>query len=117
MWQPGGIVEDMTLHGSGDTAVVDERSGRVLGWISGLSLLVAPWIAAGVLATVVSLIGPESWDPETTFPWLLLATFAGGLGGLIYGSVRNRGFRRGALPGAAVALVVMVGLYVAVLVQ
>ena len=96
--------------------MVDERSGRVLGWICGLSLLVAPWIAAGVLATVVALVGPESWNPETTFPWLLLATFVTGLGGLIYGSVRDRNFRRGALPGAVVALVIMVGLYVVVLV-
>lgn len=115
-WVPGGIVEDMAIQGSSDTTGADERSSRVLGWICGLSLVVAPWIVAGVLATVVSLVGPDSWDPETSFPWLLLAAFVTGLGGLVYGSVRNRGFRRGALPGAAVALGIAVGLYVVALV-
>lgn len=98
-----------------DTAAVDERAGRALGWVSGLALLVAPWIAAGVLATVVSMVGPGSWDPEATFPWLLLATFAAGLGGVTYGSVRSRGFRRGALRGAAVALVIAAGLFLVAL--
>ena len=89
-----------------------ERSGRVLGWLSGLGLLVVPWIAAGVLATVATMVGPESWDAERTFPWLLLATFVAGLGWVVYGCVRISGFRRGALPGAAIALVVIGGIYV-----
>lgn len=79
-----------------------ERSGRVLGWLSGLGLLVLPWIAAGVLATVGTMGGPESWDAERTFPWLLLVTLVAGLGWVVYGCVPISGFRRGALPGAAV---------------
>lgn len=89
-----------------------ERTGRALGWLSGLALLVVPWIAAGVLATVGTMVGPESWDAERTFPWLLLATLLAGLGWVVYGSVRISGFRRGALPGAAIALVVIGGIYV-----
>ena len=89
-----------------------ERTGRVLGWLSGLALLVVPWIAAGVLATVGTMVGPESWHAERTFPWLLLATLVTGLGWVIYGSVRISGFRRGGLPGAAIALVVIGGIYV-----
>ena len=88
-----------------------ERTNRVIGWLSGLGLLVVPWIAAGVLATVATMVGPESWDAETTFPWLVLATLAVGLGGIAYGSLRISGFRRGALPAAAIALVVIGGIY------
>lgn len=88
------------------------RSGRVLGWLSGLGLLLGPWIAAGVLATVGTMVGPESWDAERTFPWLLPATLVAGLGWVVYGCVRISGFRRGALPGAAIALVVIGGIYV-----
>ena len=89
-----------------------EQTGRVLGWVSGLALLVVPWIAAGVLATVGTMLGPEGWDAERTFPWLLLATLVAGLGWVVYGSVRISGFRRGALPGAAITLVVIGGIYV-----
>lgn len=95
--------------------VGDERPGRRLGWLSGLGLLVVPWVVAGLLATLGTVIGPESWAAETTFPWLLLASFAGGLGWIGYGSIRIRGFRRGALPGAAIALLVLVGTYLLVL--
>ena len=89
-----------------------ERTGRVLGWLSGLALLVVPWIAAGLLATVGTMVGPEGWDAERAFPWLLLAALVAGLGWVVYGSVRISGFRRGALPGAAIALVVIGGIYV-----
>jgi len=89
-----------------------ERTCRVLGWLSGLALLIVPGITAGVLATVGTMVGPESWEPEHTFPWLLLAAFVVGLGWVVYGSVRIRGFRRGALPGAAIALAVIAGIYV-----
>ena len=84
-----------------------ERSGRVLGWLSGLGLLVFPWIAAGVLATAATMVGPESWEADRSFPWLLLATVVVGLGWVIYGSLRIPGFRRGALPGATIALALM----------
>lgn len=89
-----------------------ERRGRVLGWVSGLALLIVPWIMAGILATAVTMGGPDSWDAESTFPWLLLAGFSGGISWIIYGSVRIRGFRHGAVPGAAVALTTTAGIYV-----
>lgn len=94
-----------------------ERTGRLLGWLSGLALLVVPWIAAGVLATVATMVGPGSWDAESTFPWLLLATLVLGLGWVVYGSVRIGGFVRGALPAVAIALVVIGGIYVLVVLQ
>ncbi len=84
-----------------------ERNGRALGWLSGLGLLIFPWIAAGVLATVATMVGPESWEADRSFPWLLLATVVAGLGWVIYGSLRIPGFRRSALPGAAIALTLM----------
>lgn len=84
-----------------------EENGRILGWLSGLGLLVVPWVGAGMLATVGGMLGPESWDAERTFPWLLLSTCVAGLGWVTYGSVRIRGFRRGALPGTAMALTVI----------
>ncbi len=88
----------------------EERDARVLGWLSGLGLLVVPLMAAGVLATVGTMVGPESWSAESTFPWLLLATLLGGVGWVVYGSIRIRGFRGGALPGAAITLLVIGGL-------
>ena len=88
-----------------------DRTGWVLGWASGLALLVAPWIVAGVLATVATMVRPDGWEAESTFPWLLLVAFMVGLGWVIYGSVRIRGFRRGAIPGTAVALTVIAGIY------
>jgi len=102
---------DLHDRASGDRAA-RERTGQVLGWLSGLALLIVPGIAAGVLATVGTMVGPESWDAERTFPWLLLAALVVGLGWVVYGSVRINGFRRGALPGAAIALVVIGGIYV-----
>ncbi len=86
------------------------RPGRVLGWLSGLGLLVVPWIAAGVLATLGTMVGPESWNAERTFPWVLLVTFVGGLGWVAWGSVRISGFRQGAVPGTLIALAVLVGI-------
>ena len=91
------------------------RSGRVLGWISGLGLLVVPWIAAGVLSTAVTMVGPASWDAESTFPWLLLAAFAAGAGWLIYGSARIPGFRDGAIPGATLAVGAIAAIYLVTL--
>lgn len=88
-----------------------DDTGRVLGWVSGLALLIVPWIVAGMLATAVTMVGPDSWDAESTFPWLLLVAFAAGIGWIIYGSVRIRGFRRGAFPGATVALTTIAGIY------
>jgi Ni/Fe-hydrogenase subunit HybB-like protein len=88
-----------------------ERTGCVLGWLSGLGLLVAPWIAAGVLATISTMVGPEAWDAEHTFPWLLTGALAAGLGWVVYGSVRISGFRRGAMPGAVIALLVFGAIY------
>jgi hypothetical protein len=57
------------------------------------------------------MVGSARWDAERTFPWLLVATLVGGLGWVVYGSVRISGFRRGALPGAAIALVVIGAIY------
>jgi len=88
-----------------------ERTSRVLGWVSGLGLLVVPWIAAGIFATIGTMGGPGGWDAERTFPWLLLGAFVGGLGWITYGSVRIRGFRRGAVPGTAIALVLVGAIY------
>ncbi len=93
-----------------------EENGRILGWLSGLGLLFVPWVSAGVLATGGGMLGPDSWDAERTFPWLLLATFVASLGWVTYGIVRIPGFRRGALPGTAIALIVMVVLSLLVLV-
>ncbi|MGD9959385.1 hypothetical protein [Nocardioides sp.] len=87
------------------------HTGRVLGWASGLALLIFPWIGAGILATVVTFVGPDDWDPESTFPWLLLAAFSTGVGWIIYGSVSIPGFRRGAIPGTAIALTTIAGIY------
>lgn len=99
-----------------------EQGARVLGWISGLGLLVVPVVVAGVLATAGGMVeelatptdsGPERWQPERVFPWLHLGAGAAGLAWIAYGSVRIDGFRRGALPGTTVALVVLGGIYAA----
>ena len=104
-------MQDLTGSDPRDRAA-RERNGRVLGWLSGLGVLVVPWIAAGIFATLGTMVGPESWAAERIFPWLLLAALVGGLGWIIYGTVRISGFRRGALPGAAIALVVIGGIYI-----
>jgi hypothetical protein len=88
-----------------------ERRGRTLGWASGLGLVLAPWIVAGILATAVTMVGPDSWDAEGTFPWFLLAAFSGALGWIVYGSVRISGFWRGAVLGTAVALTTIAMVY------
>lgn len=111
-WRDSDDVDVTDLHDSAaGKRAAQARTGRVLGWLSGLGLLVVPWIAAGVLATVGTMVGPEGWDAEHTFPWLLLGTLVTGLGWVAYGSVRISGFRRGALPGTAIALVVIGAIY------
>lgn len=90
-----------------------QRSAVTLGWVCGLGLLVVPWLGAGILVTFLSLLDSEALEPERTFPWLVLAVLLAGLGGLAYGSVRVPGFRRGAVPATAIALVLMVGGFVA----
>lgn len=92
-----------------------ESSGRTLGWLSGLSVGIVPWFAAGVLSTVAVMIRPEAWSPERSFPWLLLASFVAMLGWIGYGSVRIAGFRKGALLGAVIVLAVIGALYVVVI--
>ena len=91
----------------------DESSTVALGWACGLGLLVVPWLGAGILATFMSVLDSEALEPERTFPWLVLAVLLAGLGGLAYGSVRVPGFRRGAVPATAIALVLLVGGFVA----
>ncbi len=98
-------------HGSTGGSATGEPAARVLGWLAGLGLLVVPVIVAGVLATIGTMVGPESWSAERTFPWLLLVAFVADLCCLVYGSVRISGFRRGALRGAAIALLVGGGIY------
>lgn len=71
--------------------------GKVSGWLSGLGIVVIPWIASGIVSTFL----PE---PETMFPWVLLAAFVAMIGWIAYGSVRIPRFRRGALTGSAIAL-------------
>lgn len=53
------------------------------------------------------MTGRESWEPERTFPWLLLATGLVNAGWLVYASLRIPGFRRGAVPATAIAVVVI----------
>lgn len=105
----------MTTSGRHD-ASPQERRRRALGWASGFALLVAPWIVAGILATAVTMVGPDSWDAEGTFPWFLLAAFAAAVGWIVYGSARISGFWRGAVPSTAIALVVIAVVYVLALV-
>ncbi len=87
-----------------EAASAQQKSNRALGWLSGLGLAVVPWIAAGILASIAGMVGGEAWNPEQTFPWFLLATFVAMLGWVTYGIVRIPGFRRGALPGALIAV-------------
>lgn len=91
--------------------MTEVSNGRVLGWISGLALLIAPVAIAGILATAGTMVGPDSWYAESTFPWLLLVAFSAGIGWVVYGSARIEGFRRGAVPGTTVALTAITGVY------
>lgn len=108
---------------TGDRAASEARvrkgTWQALGWLSGLGLLVIPVFVAGVLSTAGGVLEtllsselsePQAWDAERTFPWLYVAALVVGLGWVTYGSVRIPGFRRGAIPGTAVALAVMGGL-------
>jgi hypothetical protein len=87
-----------------DDVTRTEPGGRVLGWLSGLGLVVVPWVGAGVLSTVAGVLGSDAWDPERTFGWWLLLAFLVMVGWLVIGSVRIAGFRRGAVRGAVVSL-------------
>jgi len=95
-----------------DMADVEHRSartgnGRVLGWVSGLGIVIIPWIGSGIVSTFL----PE---PEKAFQWVLLVTFVAMIGWIAYGSVRIPRFRRGALLGSAIALGIVGLLYVIV---
>ena len=89
-----------------DMADVEHRSRRtgVLGWLSGLGIVVIPWIASGIVSTFL----PE---PETSFPWVFLAAFVVMVGWIAYGSARIPRFRRGALLGSVIVLGVVGILY------
>lgn len=73
------------------------QDGRLLGWASGLSLLPAPWIVAGVISTFAP-------DPEATFPWAFALGFVVMTAWVGYGSWRIPGFRRGGVRGSAMVL-------------
>lgn len=80
------------------------QDGRVLGWISGLGLLLVPWIIAGIISTFM----PE---PEAAFPWVFgfgLVAMGAWIG---FGSWRIPGFRRGGLMGSAMTLGVFAVLF------
>ncbi len=89
-------------------------SARALGWICGLGLVIVPWVGAGIVATLVTLTGIESLNAEQTYPWFLAASAVVYLGGLVYGSMRLPGFRRGAVLGALVAVVLTVTAFAAI---
>ncbi len=100
---------------------VQDGTGQVLGWLSGLGLLMVPVLVAGVLATAGGMLevllspelsDPQHWDAERTFPWLYLAAFVSGFGWIVYGSVRIPRCRRGAVPGTAITFAVLAGIYV-----
>lgn len=71
--------------------------GTVLGWLSGLGIVVIPWIASGIVSTFL----PE---PEASFPWVFLAAFVAMIGWIAYGSSRIPRFRRGAILGSVISL-------------
>ncbi len=73
------------------------QPGRIWGWLSGLGLMIAPWLVAGVVSTFTP-------DPEAVFPWAFLAALVGMLGWIAYGSVRLPGFRKGGIAGSVIAL-------------
>jgi hypothetical protein len=78
--------------------------GKVLGWLSGLGIVIVPWIASGIVSTFL----PE---PETSFQWVFLAAFVAMVGWIAYGSARISRFRQGALMGSMIALSVVGILY------
>ncbi len=80
------------------------RDGRILGWISGLGILIVPWIVSGTVSTFTP--EPESW-----FPWVFLVAFVAMVGWIVYGIVRLPRFRTGALMGSAIALGLVVALF------
>ncbi|HZJ47901.1 MAG TPA: hypothetical protein VFD97_02555 [Acidimicrobiia bacterium] len=79
--------------------------GRVLGWLSGLGIVAVPWIVSGIISTFT----PE---PESSFLWVFLVAFVAMVGWIIYGIVRLPRFRKGALLGSAIALSVVLLLFV-----
>ena len=83
-------------HSDADRAASTARddNGRVLGWISGLSLLVLPWFVAGFVATAATMVGPSGWSAEAVFPWAMLAGIALGLAWVVLGSLRISHFAR-----------------------
>ena len=98
-----------------------EGTGRVLGWLAGLGLLVVPIVVAGVLATIGGMLEellvrglsePQTLDAERTFPLLYLAALFLHLVAIVAASVRIPGFRRGAVPGTLIALSVLGGVLV-----
>ena len=89
-----------------------EHNSRVFGWISGLALIVVPWMVAGFIATASTMVGPSDWSAERVFPWALLAGLAVGLVWVVFGSLRSRSFARGAIPGTAISLGLMGAVYV-----
>ncbi len=88
-----------------------DDNGRVFGWVSGLGLLVLPWFVAGFVATAATMVGPSGWTAERVFPWAMLAGIVLGLAWVVIGSVRISHFARGAVPGAAISLGVLGGIY------
>ena len=76
----------------------------MLGWVSGLSLLLAPWIVAGIISTLTP-------DPEAAFPWGFAFGFVAMAAWIGFGSWRIPGFRKGGLMGSAMALGVFAVLF------
>ncbi len=85
------------------------RDGRVLGWLSGLGIVAAPWLVSGIVATFT----PE---PESSFLWLFGGAFVGMVAWVVYGIVRIPRFAKGALIGSAIALGIAVALFVLLIV-
>lgn len=82
-----------------DKAMTD----RALGWIAGLGLVPAAWLAAGVVSTFLP-------DPESSFAWSLLGTLIVAIVLIAYGSARSVKFREGAVTGSLISLAVAAGI-------